>query len=220
METIFLLGQILMINLVLSGDNALVIAMASKDLPEIHRRRAVWIGTAGAVLLRCILTFLAVLLLKIPFLQAGGALLLIWIAVKLMMQKEHDRASLAKASTIWAAVNTILVADFVMSLDNVLAIAGLAKGDLSLIVIGILLSIPIVVWGSGMISNLLHKFPVLLYIGAGILAFTAGEMLIQDSRVGLILAYWMPYAHNLLPIVIGGAVVLIGGLQTVRRPGM
>ncbi|EGG35708.1 MULTISPECIES: TerC family protein [Paenibacillus] len=219
METIFLLGQILVINLVLSGDNALVIAMASKDLPEIHRKRAVWIGTAGAVLLRCILTFVAVLLLKIPFLQAGGALLLIWIAVKLMMQKEHDPSSMARASTIWGAVNTILIADFVMSLDNVLAIAGLANGDLSLIVIGIILSIPIVVWGSGMISRLLQKFPVLLYIGAGILAFTAGEMLIQDSRVGLLLAYWMPYAHSLLPIIVAGFVVLIGGLQTVRRTG-
>ena len=116
-------------------------------------------------------------------------MLLIWIAVKLMMQKEHDPASMARASTIWGAVNTILIADFVMSLDNVLAIAGLANGDLSLIVIGIILSIPIVVWGSGMISRLLQRFPLLLYIGAGILAFTAGEMLIQDSRVGLLLAY-------------------------------
>jgi YjbE family integral membrane protein len=152
-------------------------------------------------------------------LQAGGALLLIWIAVKLMMQKEHDPASMARASTIWGAVNTILIADFVMSLDNVLAIAGLANGDLSLIVIGIILSIPIVVWGSGMISRLLQRFPLLLYIGAGILAFTAGEMLIQDSRVGLLLAYWMPYAHSLLPIIVAGFVVLIGGLQTVRRTG-
>ncbi|ANA81651.1 TerC family protein [Paenibacillus glucanolyticus] len=219
METIVLLGQILLINLVLSGDNALVIAMASRDLPELHRKRAVWIGTGAAVLLRCILTFAAVLLLKIPFLQAGGALLLIWIAIKLMTQKEHEDVAMSRSLTIWAAVNTILVADFVMSLDNVLAIAGLANGDLALIVIGILLSIPIVVWGSGLISKLLHHFPVLLYIGAGILAFTAGEMLIQDSRVGLLLASWMPYAHNALPIVIAGAVVLIGGLQTIRRPG-
>lgn len=215
-----MLGQILLINLVLSGDNALVIAMASRDLPEIHRKRAVWIGTGAAVLLRCILTFVAVLLLKIPFLQAGGALLLIWIAIKLMTQKEeHGDVAMSRSLTIWAAVNTILVADFVMSLDNVLAIAGLANGDLALIVIGILLSIPIVVWGSGLISKLLHKFPVLLYIGAGILAFTAGDMLMQDSQVGLLLASWMPYAHNALPIIIAGAVVLIGGLQTIRRPG-
>ncbi|GAB6929591.1 TerC family protein [Paenibacillus sp. JCM 10914] len=218
METILLLGQILLINLVLSGDNALVIAMASRDLPDVHRKRAVWIGTVGAVLLRCILTFAAVLLLKIPFLQACGALLLMWIAIKLMMQNEHENVALNRSLTIWAAVNTILIADFVMSLDNVLAIAGLAQGDLALIVIGILLSIPIVVWGSGLISKLLRKFPVLLYIGAGILALTAGEMLVSDSRVGLLLVYWMPQSHQLLPLLIAIAVMLIGGLQTIRRP--
>ncbi|KOR88402.1 TerC family protein [Paenibacillus solani] len=219
MDTWVVLGQILLINLVLSGDNALVIAMASKDLPEIHRKRAVWIGTVGAVILRCILSFVAVLLLKIPFLQAGGALLLIWIALKLIMQNEQEELHLGRALTLWAAIQTILIADFVMSLDNVLAIAGLANGDLALIVIGILLSIPIVVWGSGMIARLLHKYPLLLYIGAGVLAYTAGEMLIQDVSVGLFLASWMPDAHHMLPLVIAGVVVLIGGLRTRRRTG-
>jgi len=213
------LGQILLINLVLSGDNALVIAMASKDLPEIHRKRAIWIGTVGAVILRCILSFVAVLLLKIPFLQAGGALLLIWIALKLIMQNEQEELHMSRALTLWAAIQTILIADFVMSLDNVLAIAGLANGDLALIVIGILLSIPIVVWGSGMISRLLHKYPLLLYIGAGVLAYTAGEMLIQDVSVGLFLASWMPDTHQILPLVIAGVVVLIGGLRTRGRTG-
>lgn len=203
METMLLLGQILMINLVLSGDNALVIAMASKDLPDKHRKRAVWIGTVAAVLMRCVLTLAAVLLLKIPFLQAGGALLLVWIAIKLMAPKTDDDVSISVSLTLWSAINTILVADFVMSLDNVLAIAGLANGDLALIAIGILLSIPIVVWGSGLISSMLHKFPLLLYIGAGILAFTAGEMLTQDARVGLLLAYWLPHGHNLIPIFCG-----------------
>ncbi|KOP64193.1 hypothetical protein AMS62_02245 [Bacillus sp. FJAT-18019] len=220
MDTWVVLGQILLINLVLSGDNALVIAMASKDLPEIHRKRAVWIGTVGAVILRCILSFVAVLLLKIPFLQAGGALLLIWIALKLIMQNEQEELHLGRALTLWAAIQTILIADFVMSLDNVLAIAGLANGDLALIVIGILLSIPIVVWGSGMIARLLHKYPLLLYIGAGVLAYTAGEMLIQDVSVGLFLASWMPDAHHMLPLVIAGVVVLIGGLRTRRRTGI
>lgn len=219
MDTWVVLGQILLINLVLSGDNALVIAMASKDLPEIHRKRAVWIGTVGAVILRCILSFVAVLLLKIPFLQAGGALLLIWIALKLIMQNEQEEVHMSRALTLWAAIQTILIADFVMSLDNVLAIAGLANGDLALIVIGILLSIPIVVWGSGMISKLLHKYPLLLYIGAGVLAYTAGEMLIQDASVGLFLASRMPDAHHMLPFVIAGVVVLFGGLRTRRRTG-
>lgn len=219
MDTWVVLGQILLINLVLSGDNALVIAMASKDLPEIHRKRAIWIGTVGAVILRCILSFVAVLLLKIPFLQAGGALLLIWIALKLIMQNEQEELHMSRALTLWAAIQTILIADFVMSLDNVLAIAGLANGDLALIVIGILLSIPIVVWGSGMISRLLHKYPLLLFIGAGVLAYTAGEMLIQDVSVGLFLASWMPDTHQILPLVIAGVVVLIGGLRTRRRTG-
>lgn len=166
-ETWLLLGQILMINLVLSGDNALVIAMASRDLPETSRRRAVWIGTIAAVVLRCLLTFAAVILLKVPYLQAGGALLLIWISFQLMMPKAEDEVTVSGALSLWSAVNTILIADFVMSLDNVLAIAGLANGDFALIVIGIVLSIPIVVWGSGLISSLLNRFPVLLYIGAG-----------------------------------------------------
>ncbi|WP_342574575.1 TerC family protein [Paenibacillus sp. FSL M8-0142] len=217
METMLLLGQILMINLVLSGDNALVIAMASKDLPDKHRKRAVWIGTVAAVLMRCVLTLAAVLLLKIPFLQAGGALLLVWLAIKLMAPKTDDDVSISVSLTLWSAINTILVADFVMSLDNVLAIAGLANGDLALIAIGILLSIPIVVWGSGLISSMLHKFPLLLYIGAGILAFTAGEMLTQDARVGLLLAYWLPHGHNLIPIFLAGAVILIGGMQTMGK---
>lgn len=211
------LGQILLINLVLSGDNALVIAMASKDLPEIQRKQAVWIGTGGAVILRCILSFVAVLLLKIPYLQAGGALLLIWISLKLIMQNEQQEIQMGRPLTIWAAIHTIFIADFVMSLDNVLAIAGLANGDLALIVIGILLSIPIVVWGSGMISRLLHKYPLLLYIGAGVLAFTAGEMLIQDVPVGLFLASWMPDTHHMLPLAIAGFVVFVGGFRSRRR---
>ncbi|BCG60268.1 MULTISPECIES: TerC family protein [Paenibacillus] len=212
MDSIWLLGEILMVNLVLSGDNAMVIAMASKNLPEEQRKKAVWWGSAGAVLLRCILTLAAVLLLKIPYIQAGGGILLLWISFKLLLEEE-DQIRVSEGSTVWKAIRTILAADFIMSLDNVLAIAGLAKGDLALIVIGIALSIPIVVWGSGIIVGWLHRFPVLIYIGAYILAYTAGEMLLHDAKLGAVLSILLPTMHTLLPVALGVAVVAAGGIK-------
>ncbi|WP_019909282.1 TerC family protein [Paenibacillus sp. HW567] len=215
MDSLLLLGEILMINLVLSGDNAMVIAMASKNLPEQHRRLAVWWGAAGAVVLRCLLTFAAVLLLKIPYIEAGGGMLLLWIAFKLLLEKEED-VRVEESSTVWRSIRTILLADFIMSLDNVLAIAGVAKGDLALIVIGIALSIPIVVWGSGIIVGWLHRFPVLIYIGAYILAHTAGELLLQDAKLGPVISLLLPSLHSTLPLLLGIAVVVSGAIK--RRP--
>jgi YjbE family integral membrane protein len=212
MESLLLLGEILMINLVLSGDNAMVIAMASKDLPEKHRKTAVWWGAAGAVILRCALTFVAVLLLKIPYIQAGGGILLLWIAFKLLLEEEED-LRVAETSSVWKSIRTILVADFIMSLDNVLAIAGLAKGDLALIVIGIALSIPIVVWGSGLIVGWLHRFPILVFMGAYILAFTAGDMMLQDAKLGTMLSFLLPSTHSILPIALGVLVVVTGAVK-------
>lgn len=212
MDSLLLLGEILMINLVLSGDNAMVIAMASKNLPDKHRKRAVWWGAAGAVGLRCILTFAAVLLLKIPYIQAGGAILLLWISFKLLLEEEEE-LRIEGSSSVWRSVRTILLADFVMSLDNVLAIAGLAKGDLSLIVIGIAISIPIVVWGSGIIVGWLHRFPVLVFIGAYILAYTAGNMLLQDAKFGAVISFLLPTLHSMLPVVLGIIVVATGMLK-------
>ncbi|MEK4352652.1 TerC family protein [Paenibacillus sp. FSL R5-0475] len=212
MESLLLLGEILMINLVLSGDNAMVIAMASKDLPEKHRKIAVWWGAAGAVILRCLLTFVAVLLLKIPYIQAGGGILLLWIAFKLLLEEEED-LRVAETSSVWKSIRTILVADFIMSLDNVLAIAGLAKGDLALITIGIALSIPIVVWGSGLIVGWLHRFPILVFIGAYILAFTAGDMMLQDAKLGTMLSFLLPSTHSILPIALGILVVVTGAIK-------
>ncbi|MCL6605759.1 MAG: TerC family protein [Paenibacillus sp.] len=216
MESVWLLAEILMVNLVLSGDNAMVIALASKNLPEKHRKTAVWWGAAGAVILRCVLTFAAVLLLKIPYIQAGGGLLLLWIAFKLLLENEED-LRVDEGGTIWRAIRTILVADFIMSLDNVLAIAGLAKGNLSLIVIGIALSIPIVVWGSGLIVNWLHRFPLLVFMGAYILAFTSGEMLLEDAKLGAALSFLLPTLHSILPIILGVTVVVAGGIKQRTR---
>ncbi|WP_145045651.1 TerC family protein [Paenibacillus xylanexedens] len=217
MDTLWLLTEILMINLVLSGDNAVVIALASKDLPVRQRKQAVWWGAFGAVVLRCVLTFAAVLLLGIPFIQAAGGLMLFWIAMKLLLQNE-DAVHIREAKTTWKAIQTILIADFVMSLDNVLAIAALAKGDLALIVIGIAISIPIVVWGSGMIVGLLKRYPILVFVGSGILAFTAGEMVMNDPKLGEWLIGLTAEAHMLLPAAMACLVLAVGGASKfVRR---
>lgn len=175
------------------------------------------VGAFGAVVLRCLLTFAAVLLLGIPFIQAAGGLLLLWIAVKLLLQNE-DEVHIRKASTTWKAIQTILIADFVMSLDNVLAIAALADGDLALTVIGIAISIPIVVWGSGLIVGLLKRFPILVFAGSGILAFTAGEMVMNDPKLGQWLGGLAAEAHTLLPAAMACLVIAIGGAHKfVRR---
>lgn len=212
MEHLLLLSEILIINLVLSGDNAVVIAMASKNLPLKQRKRAVWWGALGAVLLRCVLTWVAVLLLKIPFIHAAGGVLLAAIAVKLLLpQEEHSRV--AGASSLWKAVQTILAADFIMSLDNVLAIAALAEGDVSILVIGIAISIPIVVWGSNLIADWLQRLPLLVYAGAGILGYTAGEMLLQDPQFGPALAAAAPALARAVPAGTAAVVIMFGWLR-------
>jgi len=205
-----------MINLVLSGDNAVVIAMASKDLPLNQRKQAVWWGAFGAVILRCALTFVAVMLLGIPFIQAAGGLLLLWISVKLLLQNE-DEVEVKGASTTWKAIQTILVADFVMSLDNVLAIAAISDGDLALTVIGIAISIPIVIWGSGLIVGLLKRYPILVFAGSGILAYTAGEMVMSDPKLGQWLHGLTAEAHTLLPVAMACLVIAIGGAHRFVR---
>lgn len=207
-----------MINLVLSGDNAVVIALASKNLPPKQRKLAVWWGALGAVVLRCILTFMAVILLKIPFVQAAGGALLFWIAFKLLADDKDD-IRVDQSASIWKAVRSILAADFIMSLDNVLALAGVADGDLALIAIGIAISIPIVVFGSNLIVGLLHRFPVLVYLGAGILGYTAGEMLLQDSRMGFLLSSITPGLHHLVPTLLTALVIIAGGYRklSLRR---
>ncbi|MEN1988735.1 MULTISPECIES: TerC family protein [Paenibacillus] len=216
MDTLWMLMEILMINLVLSGDNAVVIAMASKDLPLNQRKQAVWWGAFGAVILRCALTFVAVMLLGIPFIQAAGGLLLLWISVKLLLQNE-DEVEVKGASTTWKAIQTILVADFVMSLDNVLAIAAISDGDLALTVIGIAISIPIVIWGSGLIVGLLKRYPILVFAGSGILAYTAGEMVMSDPKLGQWLHGLTAEAHTLLPVAMACLVIAIGGAHRFVR---
>ncbi len=180
MEYLTALFGIIMVNLLLSGDNALVIALASRRLPPVQQRQAVLWGGAGAVGLRILLTLAAVLLLAVPYLQLIGGLLLEWVAIKLVVD-DHDAVNdIAAAGDLWAAVKTILVADLVMSLDNVIAIAAVAKGHTVLLVIGLAISVPIIIWGSTLITTLMDRWPVIVVAGAAFLGWTAGDMIVAD----------------------------------------
>lgn len=208
-ESLLLILSITLIDLVLSGDNAVVIAMACRKLPERQKRKAIWIGALGAVGLRIILTFAAVLLLKIPYIQTVGAVMLLIIAVKLLSDNKEE-SEVKEAGSLAGAVGVILAADFIMSLDNVLAVAAVAKGNIIIIAIGIMISIPMVVWGSTLIMKLLSKFPVLIYVGAAILGFTAGGMLTGDERVlgmlklpDLALEWGIPIAAAVIVLAVG-----------------
>ncbi|MFC0524768.1 TerC family protein [Pontibacillus salicampi] len=170
------------IDIVLGGDNAIVIALASRNLPDKQRNKAIFWGTGLAVGIRVVLTAVAVYLLKIPFLQLIGGLLLIYIAVKLLSDNEEEPEIEAKDS-LAAAIKTIVFADIVMGFDNVLAIAGAAHGNILLVVIGLLVSVPIIIWGSKLILTLMEKFPFLIYIGSGILAYTAAEMILSEGNL-------------------------------------
>ncbi|HKX93139.1 MAG TPA: TerC family protein [Methylibium sp.] len=182
-------GQIIMIDILLGGDNAVVIALACRKLPDKQRKLGIIYGTAGAIVLRVILIFFALTLLAIPFLKIVGALLLLWIGVKLLLP-EHDDAhgNIAASDKLWAAVKTVIVADLVMSVDNVIAIAGAAQGagehhQMPLVIFGLLVSIPIIVWGSQLVIKLMDRFPIIITAGGMLLGWIAGTMLVSDPAV-------------------------------------
>lgn len=199
----------MLINIILSGDNAIVIAMASRNLPKHQRKLAVFWGAFGAVALRILLTLVAIQLLKIPFLTAVGGLLLVWVAVKLMIHEENH-SDIEATSHLGNVIMTIIIADFVMSLDNVIAITAVAKGDLLLITIGLILSVPLIIWGSGVILHLIERFPAFIYLGAAVLGFTAGEMFVADKKIVELLNYPSESFHRLLPVIFALGVVVFG----------
>jgi YjbE family integral membrane protein len=211
MITSFIVGliKIVLINIVLSGDNAVVIALACRNLSGKQQKRAVFWGGFGAIGLRVILTFIAVWLLKIPFLQVLGGLLLIWIAVKLV-KGEEDEEKLKGGTSMLGAIKTIIVADLIMSLDNVVAIAGAAEGNLLLIVIGLAISIPLIIWGSQFLMKLMNRFPLIIWFGAGLLGYTAGEMSLADKAVGAFIETVFPAGHILIPIFTILLVIVLG----------
>ncbi|WP_146937589.1 TerC family protein [Cerasibacillus quisquiliarum] len=176
---------IIAIDIVLSGDNAIVIAMATRKLPKKQQNKAILFGTAGAVFLRILFAAIIVYLLKLPYVHLIGGLLLLWIAYQLLVEKEDTSptTTIQASNSLFRAFMTIIMADIVMSLDNVVAVAGAAKGHVGLIVIGVMISIPIMIFGSKLIVRVMDKYPWISYVGAGILAWTAGEMITQDSLI-------------------------------------
>ena len=210
---------IVVIDLVLAGDNAIVIALAARNLPAELRRRAIVWGTAGAIAVRAVMSLGVVALLRIPGLQAAGGLFLVWIAYRLLVpvEKSADEvgAEPIKAG-FWPAIRTIVVADAVMGLDNVLGVAGAAQGSFLLVILGLLISVPIVVWGSALILSLVDRYPAVIYLGAGVLAWTAAVMLVNEPLLEDWLAAqrWLGWAAYAL--VIGG-VLLAGFLRNRAR---
>jgi YjbE family integral membrane protein len=214
-------AAIVVIDLVLAGDNAIVIALAARRLPKPLQRRAVLWGAVGAVAVRSTLTVAVLWLLQVPGLMAAGGVLLAWIAYRLLAGGKEGRESagaVAAATGFWAALRTIVVADAVMGLDNVLAVAGAAHGSILLVVLGLLISIPIVVWGSTLILRWIERFPALLYAGGAILAWTAARMIGGEPLVEEALADY-PLARGLAYVVVIGGVLAAAWMRN-RRPAV
>jgi YjbE family integral membrane protein len=208
--------QIMLVNIVLSGDNAVVIALAARNLPPRHQKMAILWGSGGATVLRIGLTIVAVQLLKIPFLQFLGALMLVWIAIQLLVEEDEKEGAHHAHDSLFGAVKTILIADIVMSLDNTLAIAGIAKGDWTLLMVGLALSIPLIVVGSTVIMKVMDRYPIVVYIGAGLIAWTAGEMIDSDQAV----QPYLPHAFHgtfFLPMLLTAGIVGYGWWYNARR---
>ena len=208
--------QIIVIDILLGGDNAVVIAMASRRLPALQRRKAIFWGVFGAIALRVVLIFFALQLLQIPYLKIVGGVLLLWIGVKLLMPQDDGGHKIDASAHLIGAIKTIVVADAVMSLDNVIAIAGAAKGSLGLVVFGLVVSVPIIVWGSKYVLVLMDRFPVVIVAGAALLGWIAGDMLAHDVVVKdwvVANAAWLKYGA---PVIGAALVVLAGKMFTAR----
>jgi len=213
------LAAIVMIDLVLAGDNAIVIALAARSLPRRHQRRAIVWGTLGAVLVRSGLTLAVLWVLKLPGLMLAGGALLAWIAYRLLVGNGNGGAGghhVSEASGFWGALRTIVIADAVMGLDNVLAVAGAAHGSMLLVVLGLVISIPIVVWGSTLVLKWIERIPSILYVGGAVLAWTAANMLAAEPFVATQLAA-RPLATPLLYLAVIGGVLGLAWLRN-RRP--
>ena len=217
MQFFMALGSIILLDILLGGDNAVVIAMAANKLPANLRRKAILIGTGGAVVIRLVMTLIAVWLLTIPFLQALGGLILLPIAVKLLVPAEQEK-NVTDSDSLMGAIKTIIIADAAMGVDNVLAIAGASHGSFLLVACGFLISIPIIVGGSTVIGKLMDRFPVILYAGAGLWGWTAGSMIGHDKILGTLLQQiagsWAPIS---LQILLSAAVIAIGLWMSRKR---
>lgn len=219
------LGNIIIVNIVLSGDNAVVIALASRSLPAKQQKQAIFFGSALAILIRIVLTVSALTLLSLPYLKMVGAVLLFYIGAQLLAE-EGGEAHVNDHASMWHAVRTIIIADLVMSLDNVLGVAAAAKGDVVLLIVGLAISIPLIIFGSGIILKLMERFEWIVAVGAALLGYLAGEMLFSDSALQPWIQAGFPH-HDVLvpginmllsvPGIVGAAGVLAVGFGLAKR---
>ena len=210
------LGVIIWVNIILSGDNAVVIALAARSLPKHQQKQAIFWGAGAAVVLRIALTIVAVKLLEFPYLKLVGGAALLWIAVKLLVPQDEDDGEVAASTQLWGAVKTILIADLIMSTDNVIAVAAAAKGSILLLVLGLVISIPLVIFGATLLMVLMERYPIIITLGAAVLGWTAGEMGVTDPA----LAEWVKAnAHWLdwIAPVVGAVLVVVVGKALARR---
>ena len=199
--------QIIAIDILLGGDNAVVIALACRKLPEAQRNRAILGGAMGAILLRIAMIFFALQLLELPYLKLVGAALLLWVGVKLLIPEQEDaHDNLTASPQLFGAIKTIIVADAVMSLDNVVAVAGASGGSLELVIFGIVISIPIIIWGSKLVLHFMDRFPVVITLGAALLGWIAGSMAVTDISLPT-LPEWSRYVAGLA----GALMILVVG---------
>ncbi|HJV60151.1 MAG TPA: TerC family protein [Albitalea sp.] len=206
---------IVLIDLVLAGDNAIVIALAARQLPAQLRKRAIVWGTVGAVGARMLMTVGVVWLLKVPGLMLVGGLGLLWIAYRLLRPESSGERPHAAATTFWGAMKTIIVADALMGVDNVLGVAGAAHGAMDLVVVGLLVSVPIVVWGSTLVLRFVERFPIITYAGAGVLAYTAAHMVVGEPLLDAV--FDSSLLHRVVAYVVAVSGVLLAGWWTARR---
>ncbi|MBT3065538.1 YjbE family putative metal transport protein [Rhodoferax sp. U11-2br] len=206
--------KIIWINIILSGDNAVVIALAARAVPVEQQKKAVLFGAGAAVVLRVLLTVVAVQLLKLPYLQIVGGLLLLWIGLQLLGDDEHGDDAVKASGSLMTAIRTILIADIVMSLDNVIAVAAAAQGSTALLIIGLAISIPLVVFGSTLMIKLMERFPIIVTLGAALIGWVGGETLASDVALKGLMEHnhWLHYAAAAC-----GAALVIGIGRTMQK---
>jgi YjbE family integral membrane protein len=210
------LVKIVWINIILSGDNAVVIALAARSLPPHQQRKAVIWGSGAAVVLRIILTVVAAKLLALPYLQIVGGLLLLWIGVQLLGEEDEGEGEAKEYGSLMGAVRTILIADLVMSLDNVIAVAAAAQGSTTLLILGLAISIPLVIFGSTLMITLMERFPIIVVLGAGLIGWVGGETIVADAVIkeAFGASTWLHYAGAIAGAVL---VVALGKMLQARQ---
>jgi YjbE family integral membrane protein len=206
------LGKIIWVNILLSGDNAVVIALAARSLPPVQQKKAIFIGSGAAIVMRIALTLVAAQLLLLPYLKIVGALLLLYIGVTLLMPEDEEDGDKQTGGSMAAAIRTILIADLVMSLDNVIAVAAAANGNIPLLVIGLATSIPLVIFGSTLLLKAIERFPIIVWLGAALLGFIAGEILVEDPAI----ADYMSKLATLWGITLGQLGLFAGAIGAIN----